>query len=298
MKISSIIWGIILILIGISIILSRTGYLPPGFWERFIEFWPFILLIIGLGIIAKSVKVKWPFIIAIVVLLIVPFIVAIINPVKIPIGGMTFGNIDEPFDSSIKEIELNIDSGAGKFKITGGSDRFISGEFSSGYARLIKDKAVRGDRLTVSYRTEAMFKRDIIIGRTRGTELTLSLNDKVPFVLDLNLGASTIDFDLSQVIVKDLRIDAGASSLNITFGAKYPSQSVIIKAGASNIDIHIPRILGIRARIEGGLSTKKFHNIDLVKRDDIYESANYNLADKKLDLEISSGVSNIDIYGY
>jgi hypothetical protein len=298
MKILSIILGIFLILIGISIIASRSGYFPLGFWERLIDFWPFILLIIGLGIISKGVKVKWPFTLVIIILLIVPFIVAIVNPVQLPIGGMIFGNIDEPFDSSIKEIELNIDSGAGKFKITGGSDRFISGEFSSGYARLIKDKAVRGDRLIVSYRTEAMFKRDIIIGRTRGTDLALSLNDNIPFVLDLKLGASTIDFDLSKVIVKNLKIDAGASSLNITFGAKYPSQSVIIKAGASNINLKIPKELGIRARIEGGLSTKKFHNIDLVKRDDIYESANYNLADKKLDLEISSGVSNIDIYGY
>ncbi|MCX7795997.1 MAG: DUF5668 domain-containing protein, partial [bacterium] len=80
MNISNIILGITLILVGISIIASRSGYLSPGFWLRLLDFWPLISIIIGLSILSKSVKRKLPFILIISALVIVPFIIAIVNP--------------------------------------------------------------------------------------------------------------------------------------------------------------------------------------------------------------------------
>lgn len=297
MKITSIAWGVILILIGLSIIASKSGYLQPGFWDRLIDFWPFIFIILGLEIISKSVKIKWPFILTIIILIVVPFIVATVNPVRQEVVKEGATDITEPLDTTVEEIELKIEGGAGRFAISGGSEGIVTGRFSSNYAQLVKNTSRYGKRLVLNYKTEGIFKRDMIV-RDVKTDLDISLNRDIPFIIELDIGASNINLDFSEIILKGLKINTGASSLDIKLGDRYPHQDITIKAGASKIDIKMPKNVGARVRFDGGLTSKKFHNIDLIKRDDIYETSGYESAEKKIMIDLSSGISDINIYGY
>lgn len=297
MNLTSIIWGIILIFLGLAIIASKAGYLPPGFWLRLADFWPFIFIIIGLSIIARSVKKKLPFVIIIIALIIIPFIIAIINPISYTIRGERSEDIAVPFDSSIEGVWLTIDSGAGNFKVSGGSKDIASGSFSSNYARLVKDITKIDKRLDIKYKTEGVFKRDVVISSGK-TEMELFLNDNIPYTITLNLGASKLDIDLSSIILKELKIDAGASSIDLKLGEKNPLQYITIKAGASDIDIRVPMNSGIRIKFDDGLTTKRFHDLELIQIDKTYESKDYQSKMNKIEMIISSGVSSIDIYGY
>ena len=293
----SIVWGIILILLGLSIIASKSGYLSAGFWLRLIDFWPLIFIIAGLGIISKSVKNRLPFILLIIVLIIVPFIVAIVNPVSYTTREERLEDVVVPFDPSIEEVWLTIEGGAGSFRISGGSNDITSGRFFSDYARLVKDITKTDKKLIIRYKTEGIFRRDIIVGSTK-TEMDLLLNNSIPYFITLNLGASRLDLDFSSVTVRELKIDTGASSLAIKIGDKSPMQYISIKAGASDIDIRVPKDSGIRIRFDDGLTSKEFHNLEFIKKDKVYETMDYDSRDKKIELNISSGVSSIDIYGY
>lgn len=297
MRIASIAWGVLLIFIGISIIASRSGLLPTGFWERLLDFWPFIFIIIGLGIISKNVSIKWPFTLIIIALIIIPFIVAIFNPVPNKVERVETETLIELLDTDIEEVELSIEGGAGDFSILGGSKDIVSGEFNSNYAKVLKSSSKFGKKLSINYRVEGIFKGDVILGG-RKTELKVLLNNNIPFTIDLNLGASDIELDLSEIILKELKVETGASSLDLKLGDKSIDQKVFIKAGASNIDIKIPKGIGTRIRFDGSLTSKNFHNIDLITRNNLYETLGYESSDKKLDVDISSGVSNIRIYGY
>ncbi|MBC7319573.1 hypothetical protein H5T89_02910 [bacterium] len=297
MNTSNIIWGITLIFLGLSIIASKSGYLSPGFWLRLLDFWPLIFIIIGLSIISKSAKKKLPFILIIIGLIVVPFIVAIVNPVPYVEQREVREDITVPFDHSIEEVYLSIDGGAGNFKISGGGKDISSGNFSSNYARLIKDTSKVGKRLSINYKTEGILKRDVIVRNVK-TEMELLLSDTIPYTVNLKIGASSLDLDFSSVIVKELKVDGGASSINLKLGNKSPLQYVSIKAGASDIDIRIPKDCGVRIKFDGGLSSKKFHNIDFVEEDKIYKTRGYEFSDKKIEIDISAGVSNIDIYEY
>lgn len=188
--------GVILIFLGLAIIASRTGYLPPGFWLRLADFWPFIFIILGLSIIARNVKRKLPFVIIIVALIIIPFIVATVNPVSYTSREERSEDITVPFDSAVEEVWLTIDSGAGNFKVSGGSKDIASGRFSSNYARLVKDITKSDKRLDIKYKTEGVFKRDMVISSGK-TEMNLFLNDSIPYTITLNLGASKLDIDRS-----------------------------------------------------------------------------------------------------
>ena len=98
--------------------------------------------------------------------------------------------------------------------------------------------------------------------------------------------------------MRELKVDTGASSLDLKIGDKSSMQYITIKAGASDIDIRVPKDSGIRIRFDDGLTSKEFHDLEFVHRDKIYESRDYDSRDKKIELNISSGVSSIDIYGY
>lgn len=297
MNISSIIWGVVLILLGISIIASRSGYLPPGFWLRLLDFWPLIFIIIGLSIISKSVKRRLPFILVIAALIIIPFIVAIVNPLPYGRQEESREDITVPFDPSVEEVFLTIDGGAGNFIISGGGKEISSGRFSSNYARLVKDISKTGKRMSINYKTEGVFKRDVIV-KSGKTEMSLLLNDNIPYTVNLKIGASRLDLDFSSIMVKELKLDAGASSIDLKLGNKNPTQYISIKAGASDIDIRLPRDSGVRIRFDDGLSSKKFHDIEFIEKGKTYETRDYELSDKKIEIDISAGVSSIDIYGY
>lgn len=287
MNLTSIIWGVILIFLGLAIIASRTGYLPPGFWLRLANFWPFIFIILGLSIIARNVKRKLPFVIIIVALIIIPFIVAIVNPVSYTAREEKSEDITVPFDSAVEEVWLTIDSGAGNFKVSGGSNDIASGRFSSNYARLVKDITKSDKRLDIKYKTEGVFKRDMVISSGK-TEMNLFLNDSIPYIITLSLGASKLDIDFSSIILRELKLDAGASSIDLKLGEKNPLQYVTIKAGASDIDIRVPKNSGIKIRFDDGLTAKKFHDLELIEIGKTYESKDYESKMSKIELTISS----------
>ncbi len=297
MNLLNIIWGIILIFLGITIIASKFGYLSQGFWLRLLDFWPLIFIIIGLNIISKNAKRRLPFTLIILILIIIPFIVAIVNPVPYVKQQEVREDMTVPFDPSVKEVFLNIDGGAGNFRISRGGKDISSGSFSSNYAKLIKEISKKGEKLHIKYITEGIFKRDIIV-RDVKTTMNLLLNDDIPYIIGLKIGASSLDLELSSIVVKELKVDAGASSIDIKLGNKSPLQYVSIKAGASDINIRVPKNSGIKIKFDGGLSSKKFHNIELIKRDDTYETEDYESSNKKIEIDISAGVSSIDIYGY
>lgn len=297
MNLLNIIWGIILIFLGITIIASKFGYLSQGFWLRLLDFWPLIFIIIGLNIISKSVKRRLPFTLIILVLIIIPFIVAIVNPVPYGKRQEIREDMTVPFDPSVKEVFLTIDGGAGNFRISGGGKDISSGSFSSNYAKLVKEISKIEGKLYIKYITEGIFKRDIIV-RDGKTTMNLLLNDDIPYIIGLKIGASRLDLELSSIVVKELKVDTGASSIDIKLGNKSPLQYVSIKAGASDINIRVPKDSGIKIKFDGGLSSKKFHNMELIKRDDTYETEDYESSNKKIEIDISAGVSSIDIYRY
>jgi len=70
----------------------------------------------------------------------------------------------------------------------------------------------------------------------------IELNTNPSWILDFNLGASAMDFDLTPYDIKKLNIDMGAASLRLKLGVPKNETRVIINAGASSIKISVPQI--------------------------------------------------------
>lgn len=121
----------------------------------------------------------------------------------------------------------------------------------------------------------------------------LRLTRRVPLVLEAKVGVGDLRLDLEELTVESLRLDAGASRVEVRF----PSQGTTaasIQAGVTDLTLRIPSSVGARIRADIGLS-----NLDIPsrfeKRDGYYYSKNYEQSTGRLDLELKTGVSNIEI---
>jgi hypothetical protein len=127
--------------------------------------------------------------------------------------------------------------------------------------------------------------------------LSLDLTQKIPVSLHIDSGASSISGDLSGVQLKALTLKAGASSIDLKFGALQSKQEITLEAGASSVKFLLPRVVGVRVETDNGLSSTEFDGIDKVS-DGVYESPAYGTAERQVTIRAKIGVSSFEIARY
>ncbi len=119
--------------------------------------------------------------------------------------------------------------------------------------------------------------------------------------LSIDAGASSLEIvSLGNARFHEMSFEGGVGSFDIDFRGIYEGESEArIEIGLGSADIIIPRGLAVRIETEGGnwLSSVDFHNDDLDEiDDDIYETPDFDKADDRLVLIIEVGLGSIDVY--
>jgi hypothetical protein len=119
--------------------------------------------------------------------------------------------------------------------------------------------------------------------------------------LSIDAGASSLEIvSLGNARFDEMSFQGGVGSFDIDFRGKYEGESEAqIEIGLGSANITIPRGLAVRIETEGGnwLSSVDFHDDDLDEVDDnIYETPGFDEADDRLVLIIEVGLGSVDIY--
>jgi hypothetical protein len=104
--------------------------------------------------------------------------------------------------------------------------------------------------------------------------------------------------DLSEVNLTNLTISSGASTYDIRLGEKADRLASEINIGASTVNIHLPKSLGLKITYQTGASSNNFTNQGLTKSDDIYQTDNFDSAAKKIEITFKAGASSIELDRY
>ncbi len=307
MKPKYIFWGLFLVTLGTLILIDNFSIVNlnlSGLWKL----WPMALILWGISLIINNDFLK-SFIAA---------VVAILLAIAIYGAGQSFLNIFdknigfefangeknfyndtthfvEPLDKKIKIVDLMIDVGVGSFDIvepttdlitvtaSGTKDNYIFNRTDSENSTLIELKMKK----TKFKLRKGSLKNKIEIG----------LNSEPVWNMNFDLGAASIDFDLSHYKVSTMKLDMGAASLNLKIGDKYPETIIDIDAGASSIDIEIPDSSGCEIYTDVTLSSKNFSGFKKIKKD-LYRTENFERAKNKIFIRIDAGVSSFDVRRY
>jgi hypothetical protein len=265
MKRSSLFWGAVLLLVGILLLLDNLNFLPIRVWDLL---WPALLVLVGVWILVGSLTSR-------------RYLED--EHVVIPLDGAASANV-------------RINHGAGRIRVGAGGNPtdLAEGDFGGG---LDLRTHRQGEALEVEMSVPS---RNFSMGpwgwNREGMNWTFVLNRDIPMRIEVKTGANEADLDLTDLLVSDLRLYTGASSTRLALPASAGQTQVHIEAGAAAVYIRVPENVSARIRSQGGLSSTSVNSARFPRRDGgIYQSADYETAQNRVDVDIQSGVGSVDI---
>jgi hypothetical protein len=115
--------------------------------------------------------------------------------------------------------------------------------------------------------------------------------------MKMEIGAASVNFDLSEYRIDTANFEAGASSIDIRLGDKNPKTVLVINAGASSIHIDVPKTAGCQVTSESFLVSKTLEGFEN-KGNHVYQTTGFNSNKAKIYITIKTAVSSIDVVRY
>jgi hypothetical protein len=304
MKYRNIFWGVILILVGILFTLENLNVIYFNVSELW-RLWPVVLILWGISIIPAD---KW----------------IRLGLVLLVLGGSVFFMLDRTvewendrdyssdwsyedssdyvdeqhfdisYDDSTEFATLNMEAAAGNFILRDTTSSLLGFHQSEGGIRYQYFAKKINDRVKINIQTadgKVNFKNN------SDSRVRVELNEAPLWIINLEVGAASVKFDLSPFKVQKVNLESGAASLNLRLGDKYPETKVNIEAGASKIVIELPEATGCDLEVSALFSGKKIEGFEKIDHGH-YQTPNFNTAANKVYLEMNAAVSSYSIIRY
>jgi hypothetical protein len=312
MKYKHLFWAIILIAVGVIFILNNFGVLNFS-WYNFWQLWPLVLILWGISILPVKDMVKFTMLVGVI-------LIAIVFINRLPEhrpwfshfhrnGDMSWEwddddetairsnaadqNLSVPFDSLAGKGILNLDAAAGTFTFSGETPEFLAFSKTGDIGNYELTTHDTRNVKNISLRLEDNGSKH----RFNKNHVNIKLNQKPVWDLKFNIGAASMDMDLSNYRIDTADFDAGASSITLKLGDKNPLSVVTFNAGASSIHLSVPKSAGCQVSSESFLVSKSFEGFSK-KEGHIYETENFARASSKIFVTVKTAVSSIDITRY
>jgi hypothetical protein len=193
--------------------------------------------------------------------------------------------------NAAKSARFKFSHGAGQLEITGGAP---TGQALVGTSAVAMNQQSRvdGDRLEVKVEAGPSFVP--FIGPSQGV-WRFQLTQEIPLTLKVEAGASSVNLDLQDVLASHVELKTGASSSNVTVPARGASL-LDIEAGAASVNVRIPAATAARIRVQEGV-TSVHVDMDRFPRLDsgFYQSSGYDTATDRADIHIQAGLGSVTV---
>lgn len=261
-------WGGVLIFFGLLLLLDNLGYLQPLGISVWNLLWPAFLILIGLSILWGTIFRR---------------------------GSEEAETASVPLEGA-EEAAITFHHGAGRLHVKGGAGQgeLLSGSFVGGVG---VDSRKRGGALEVDLKvpSEGMWIFPWTWFNSQGFNWQVDLTTATPLALTMKSGASDTYLDLSELMVKDLKIETGASSTEVLLPRAAGYTRVDIDSGAASVTLHVPENVAADIKVDGGLSGITVNRSRFPQNGNRYRSPDYDTAANKVEIDVDMGVGSVDI---
>jgi len=302
MKVSRIFAGLLIILLGVALFLSNFDVLTLN-WHFIFRLWPILLVFAGISVIVSNSKLK-AVLYAITAILVLVWIFSVasggwgkFHGIFHNDGTVHHQEFSQDLDKDVRHAVLTLNSGAGSFYLSDTTNKLFEAttESNIGNYSLDAEKDASTEKLDFNFDGN----NENYHWRWGGTtnKVYVRLDPKVDWKLNVNIGASSSDFDLSKYAVSSADIKAGASSIKIRLGDKSDTTNLDLNCGVSSITIYVPQSSACQIRDNANLSSKSFYNF-VALGGGLYKTANFESSKKKIFIYIEAGISSIKVERY
>jgi hypothetical protein len=259
--------GLVLLLFGLLLLLATTGLIQVNFWGIVIP-----LLMIGFGGLTLWMVFTRG---------------ALPQHVEahVPLDGAASARIRLRF-------------GAGRLKlVSGGSGNELASVLALG--GVSQRATTSGGERSVEFWVPASFLGDVLApwkwSGLQPPSWDVTLRQAIPLSLDIEAGACEMDLDLTSLLVRDLRLVTGASSVMARMPSAAGETRVHITAGAAGVKVRIPPGVAARVRVPTRLGEVQVDRGRFPGGDGLYESKDFGTAPNKVDLLVEVGAAAVEI---
>ena len=327
MKNDKLVPGLILVLIGAAILLSNFGLLHFHWWNIF-HLWPIFLVIGGVNLVFAHNRSPWATVLKIAVVILGVGLLLFGNfgdrHTFWPNSHYSFNSDDnnddnnkdsdddddsdssktdvkmtgksaftEPYKADIKIARLNISGGGTTYNLSGTTSQLFD--------------AVTKDSNRYNFSTgkqDSVFVMDFKMKDHNGIDFDseknradMSLNTNPEWEINVETGATKLDFDLSKFKVRELKLHGGAAAFDVKLGNPLTMTDVDIQTGVSAVEISIPENAACSIETDSGLSGNDFDGFNKTT-DNNYETPGYAAAKNKIHIHMSGGLSDFKVKKY
>ncbi len=200
----------------------------------------------------------------------------------------------EPFDSSLHRAAFSLESGAGIFTVGDTTADLLAIRTESDMGGYVLSSSGQGEGKRYMLSMEG--KKKWRFGRMTN-RVDVRLNAGPAWDLDVDVGAAELQCDLTGLNIARLNVNAGASSMRVRLGDRYPETEVVINAGVSSIRLSVPESSGCEIRVDTKLTSKSFDGFTKYGKS-TYRTDNFETAGQKILVDVDAGVSSIAIDRY
>jgi hypothetical protein len=132
---------------------------------------------------------------------------------------------------------------------------------------------------------------------THSDSVNLKLNLAPVWDIDVNTGATDLNFDLSKYKLRNFKINGSAGAFSVKVGQPLAQTTIRIGVGAADVTISVPKNAACRIEEHAALSSTTFDGFDK-KVDGSYETAGYSSAKNKILVSFAGGISDFKVHKY
>ena len=308
MSYRKIFWGLLLVMIGVLFILKNTGVLFFS-WHTIWHLWPVILILWGISLIPVKDWIK--LLLSLLTVVITFFAIQQYGPKDDHKWNFewkddnesstsdenkvsTYNNVmTEDFDSLTKYAELKLNIGVGNFKIKDTTGMLIEVKHDNDNANYSMTSR-KEDSLSI---IDLSLEKGEFKDGNMSNNVEMKLHPNPIWDLDLNVGAAEVDFDLSGFKTRNVKLQGGASDIELKLGAALPLTNVKIEAGAASITVRVPESAGCEIVSNTFMSSKDFKGFTKIGKQQ-YQTSNYNASTNKIKIDLQAGVARVDVVRY
>jgi hypothetical protein len=299
-------WPLLLITIGLVFLLVNFGLIPGVTALSLLNLWPLLLILVGVDI---AIGRRWPLAALGIDLAVIALGLALVAT-QPAFSGAPFWFHDGPAGGerdvsvarqSATSLSLEIDGGAGRFRVTGGSALLVEAHSNNDDLRLRSDLDKAGEHAEVRIDQS----RNRRMGNAT-TDVDTRIASDVSTDLSVNGGAGEFVIDLRDVLISRAEFNVGAASLTLTLpkptlstsaatAKPAPEVSIEVNAGASNIVIEVPDGVEARVTTEGALLSLRTSNTRVTVSGNTAETPGYGTATARVIVRVTAGASSITI---
>lgn len=296
--------GLLLIMFGLFFLAANLGYLTPEVFERLVRFWPVLIILAGVSLLAGRGG-SGVFASFFAVLLILAVAAAALRPVlpwlnypeRWETAGEPAGRLEEPRRREFDQARFKLSFGGGELKVGPVSDRALlyrlDWDSDRRYQALARTEWEGGRANVRLYQPGSGFPAGSLYAKW-----DLGLPSGVPLDLEVNAGGSRAELDLAELEARSLDVKMGAGDVTIRLGPYPGRHRVTVKAGATKVNLELPRAAGVRVRAKGLLDASALERAGLRRSGDAYENDRFGKAPAQYEIEVKAGAGQLSLVAY